>query len=140
MEFPRAHAKNFFHSRNARRSFFWRVNTSPYVGFTYEKKKQTKPLGFPTWARGKGLFSGQGEEAMGSLFSRARGGSEATDGDTDLISEVKAATRVASTPGTPRAALPLPPNVPAPALVSVSSPPCARIADPRWTSSGHTDF
>ena len=47
---------------------------------------------------------------MGSLFSRARGGSEATDGDTDLISEVKAATRVASTPGTPRAALPLPPN------------------------------
>ena len=54
---------------------------------------------------------------MGSLFSRARGGSEATDGDTDLISEVKAATRVASTPGTPRAALPLPPNVPALALV-----------------------
>ena len=77
---------------------------------------------------------------MGSLFSRARGGSEATDGDTDLISEVKAATRVASTPGTPRAALPLPPNVPAPALVSVSSPPCARFADPRWTSSEHTDF
>ena len=25
----------------------WRVNTSPYVGFTYEKKKQTKPLGYP---------------------------------------------------------------------------------------------
>eukprot|EP00326_Haptolina_ericina_P030614 CAMPEP_0181171242 /NCGR_PEP_ID=MMETSP1096-20121128/1799_1 /TAXON_ID=156174 ORGANISM="Chrysochromulina ericina, Strain CCMP281" /NCGR_SAMPLE_ID=MMETSP1096 /ASSEMBLY_ACC=CAM_ASM_000453 /LENGTH=142 /DNA_ID=CAMNT_0023258865 /DNA_START=677 /DNA_END=1105 /DNA_ORIENTATION=+ len=63
-------------------------------------QKQTKPLGFATWARGKGLFSGQGEGAMGSLFSRARGGSEATDGDTDLISEVKAATRVASTPGT----------------------------------------
>ena len=88
----------------------WRVNTSPYVGFTYEKKKQTKSLGFPTWASEKGLFSGQGEEAMGSLFSRARGGSEATNGDTDLFSEVKAATRMASTPGTPRAALPLPPN------------------------------
>ena len=127
-------------------STFWNVVSAlaskhlALVGFTYEKKNQTKPLGFPTWARGKWLFSGQGEEAMGSLFSRARGGSEATDGDTDLISEVKAATRVASTPGTPRAALPLPPNVPALALVSVSSPPCARIADPRWTSSGHTDL
>jgi hypothetical protein len=77
---------------------------------------------------------------MGSLSSRARGGSEATDGDTELISEVKAATRAASTPGTLFTALPLPPNVPGLAFVSTSSPPCERIADPRWTSSAHTGF
>ena len=103
-------------------------------------RKQTKPPGLATWASQKRRCLRAGGEAMGSLFSRARGGSEATEGDTELISEVKAATRAASTPGTPRAALPLPPNVPALALVSASSPPCARIAGPRWTSSAHTDF
>ena len=65
---------------------------------------------------------------MGSLFSRARGGSEATDGDTDLFSEVKAATRVASTPGTPRAALG--PCLPMcrPWLSSLSHPHPARVS------------
>jgi hypothetical protein len=44
---------------------------------------------------------------MGSLFSRAYGGSPAAEGGAELTSEVKVVARASSTPGTPRAAPPL---------------------------------
>ena len=55
---------------------------------------------------------------MGALFSRVRGGSKAVEGDAELASEVEALSCSVCTPGTPRAAPPLP--LSAPALVGAS--------------------
>ena len=69
---------------------------------------------------------------MGSLFSRARGGSEAAESGAEVTSEVEAVSRAAATPGAPRASPPLPLEVPALALACTLRPTCARIAGARW--------